>query len=469
MNPRLLSLAGLCAALTLAAPAFAADAPAAAAPATAPDIIATAGNATSDIAAAQAIEADNPKHLPAFPGAEGYGALATGGRVGTVYHVTNLNDAGPGSFRDAVSQGHRTVVFDVGGYVDLQSDVHVASNITIAGQTAPGEGIALRNREASFSGDSNVIVRYLRFRPGGTPGEEHKYAIAPEDASDVIFDHCSIEWASWDAIGMSRSHYITLQNCLIGEDIKLQQFGCLCESDDITFSHNLWIDNESRNPKAKGVVEYVNNVVYNWGVTGLAGAHSGTDHWVDVINNYFIKGPTAKSDHFAGEYWPSDHVYQNGNYAALACDGSLDGRLVVPDDFHGEADHGPPTFADTRFTHPIIPATIDTAAAAVDKVLAGAGASLHRDAIDTRLVAQVRSFGKDGKLIDGPADVGGFGDIAGGAAPVDTDKDGIPDAWETAHGLNPTDPTDAAKLTPSGYSNLEVYLNSLVAAPSATK
>ncbi len=405
--------------------------------------------------------AAEPAGLPAFPGAEGFGALATGGRGGSVYHVTTLSNAGPGSFRDAVSKPNRIVVFDVGGYVDLKSAVSVASDLTIAGQSAPGEGIVLRNYEVSFSGSHNLIVRCVRFRHGATPGQDKKYAVGAGKCDNVIFDHCSVEWASWDSVGMSESKNITMQWCLIGENIDLQRFGCLCESDNVTFSHNLWIDNTSRNPKAKGIIEYVNNVVYNWGVTGLAGGHSGADHSLDVINNCFVKGPNS-NDHFAAEYWPSDHLYQSGNLAVLGRTGRFDARPVTPDDFRGESGHGPPTFLPTRTTHPAVPVTVDTAEAAFQKVIAGAGDSLHRDSHDTRLVAQARSLGQEGKIIHNPTEVGGFGEVVGGPAPADSDQDGIPDAWELAHHLDPKDPADALKRDPTGYTNLEQYLNSLV-------
>ncbi len=400
-----------------------------------------------------------PPPLPAFPTAEGFGALATGGRGGEVYHVTNLGDAGPGSFRDAVAKGHRTVVFDVGGYVDLKSAVSVTSDLTIAGQTAPGEGIALRNYEVSFSGSHNLIVRYVRFRHGVTPKQEKKYAVGAGSAENLILDHCSIEWASWDGVGMSASKNITMQWCLIGENIDLQRFGCLCESDQVTFAHNLWIDNQSRNPKAKGIIQYVNNVVYNWGVTGLVGGHSAAEHSLDVLNNYFIQGPDS-SAHFAGEFTATDHVFQSGNLVALGKGGTLNGRPVLDGDFGGGKDA--PTFVAQVFNHPTVPVRMDSAAAACDQVLAGAGVSLHRDRIDLQLIAQVKSYGKTGKIIHDPSEVGGFGEILGGTPPPGATGDGIADAWKIAHGLDLKDPAVArGDYNHDGYSNLEKYVNEL--------
>jgi pectate lyase len=405
--------------------------------------------------------------LPAFPGAEGFGAAATGGRGGEIYHVTNLNDSGKGSFRDAVSKPHRMVVFDVGGYVDLKSAVQIADNLTIAGQTAPGMGIGVKNYEVSVSKGKNIIVRYMRFRLGLTPKMEKKYSIGCANAETILFDHCSIEWGRWDCIGMEDSKNLTYQYCIIGEGIDPQRFGCICESDNVTFSHDLWINDESRNPKAKGTIQYINNVVYNWGVGGLVGGHSEADHTLDAINNYFIKGPSSVKSSPVSEYWPSDKVYQVGNYVKLTPGGTLDGRLLKDSDFTDTKDNKGPTFMKkASLASPTYPVTVDTAEAAFAKVVASAGCSIQRDAIDQRLIKDAQSLGASGKLIKDPEDVGGFGTITGGTPPQDSDQDGIPDAWETAHGLNPNDPSDASKLDPSGYTNLEVYLNSLV--PSST-
>src|ERR1051326_1639191 len=257
----------------------------------------------------------------AFPGAEGFGKLATGGKGGQTVHVTNLEDSGAGSFRDAVSKSSRAVVFDVGGIIHLKSNISVADNITLAGDTAPGDGITLYGRSVSFSGRSNIVVRYLRFREG-IQGERGKCSVNISSGSQMIFDHCSIEWGRWDCLGVTQgSHDITFQNCIIGQGIDPQRFGCLADSvTNITFTHNLWIDNQSRNPKAKGTIQYINNVVYNWGVTGLVGGHSEADHHLDAIANYFIKGP-ASNDRCLGMFARTDKVFQKGNYADLDRDG----------------------------------------------------------------------------------------------------------------------------------------------------
>jgi len=397
--------------------------------------------------------------LPAFPSAEGFGALATGGRGGEIYHVSNLNDGGPGSFRDAVSKGPRIVVFDVAGYIELQSPVSVGSYITIAGQTAPGEGISTKNYEVSFSKSHNVIVRYMHFRQGLTPKQEKKYAVAIEGAGNMIFDHVSIQFGRWDCIGMSKSSDITIQDSIIGPGVAPQRFGCLCESENVTFSHNLWISNQSRNPKSKGVVQYVNNVVYNWGVNGYVGGHSAADHGADVIGNYFIKGPSSGKV-FAGEFKPTDHIFQQGNYAALNMDGTLDGRLVLPEDFGGGGNA--PTLVATATVKPPVDVKLDSAEAAYHKVAAGAGCSLQRDSVDTVLIGDLTSLGKNGKTISDPAQMGGFGEIKGGPAKIKAGGDGIPDEWKKAHGIDPMDANGAnGDYNHDGYTNVEKFVNEL--------
>jgi len=355
--------------------------------------------------AAQALEL-------AFPSAEGFGALATGGRNGEIVRVTNLEDSGPGSFRDAVSKPNRFVVFDVGGVIRLKANVAVPSNVTLAGHSAPGEGIAFYGKSVSFSGSSNVIVRYLRFRQG-INGDRGKCSINISKGSNMIFDHCSVQWGRWDSLGVTQgSSDITFQHCIIGEAIDPQRFGALVDSvTNVTLHHNLWINNQSRNPKAKGQIQYHNNVVYNWGVTGLVGGHSAADRQLDALGNYFIKGPSS-NDRFAGQFASTDHVFQRDNYADLDCDGKLNGRSVAEKDF-GEGKDAP-TFTAQPFLSPPVPVKLESAEAAFHKVIAKAGASLRRDAVDARLIAEVSSFGKLGKISRSEEEVEGMGEIKSG-------------------------------------------------------
>jgi pectate lyase len=343
--------------------------------------------------------------VPAFPEAEGFGALASGGRGGETNVVTNLNDAGPGSFREAVSQRRRIVNFNVGGILRLKSNVSVASDVTIEGQSAPGEGITLYGHSVSFSGSSNVVVQYLRFREG-IGGDRGKCSVNIAGGANMIFDHVSIEWGRWDCLGLTQgSHDVTIQDSIIGEAIDPQRFGALVDSvNNVTLSHNLWIHNHSRNPKAKGTIQYINNVVYNWGVTGLVGGHSGADHQLDCIGNYFIKGPSS-NDRFLGMFTATDKVFQSGNLADLDRDGSLNGREVIERDFSDSG--GGPTLVTNSFLRPPVAVAVDRAEVAYQKVIAGAGCSLHRDAVDKRLIGDVQSLGKKGRIIHDESETGG--------------------------------------------------------------
>jgi len=402
-------------------------------------------------------------NLPAFPGAEGFGALATGGRGGEVFHVTSLEDSGPGTFRDAVSQPRRIIVFEVGGVVRLKSNVAGSSDLTILGQTAPGEGIGLYGRSVSFSGRTNVIVRYLRMREG-IAGDRGKCSLNLAGSANMIFEHDSIQWGRWDCLGLTQgSHDITFQNCILGQGVDPQRFGALVDSAlNITFSHNLWIDNQSRNPKAKGTIQYINNVVYNWGGNGLVGGHSGADHQLDAIGNYFIKGPSSSS-RFASEFTSMDNVYQKDNYADMDRDGKLNGKLVAEAGFGESA--SAPTFVSAPFLHPQIPVTIDPAAVAFRQAVEGAGCASRRDAVDRRLIAELTSLGGSGQIVKSEAEVGGMGEIAGGALPVSSAHDGIPDAWKIAHGLDPKDPNLATgDYNHDGYVNIEKYASDLAGA-----
>jgi pectate lyase len=342
----------------------------------------------------------------AFSSAEGFGRFASGGSGGETVHVTTLNDSGVGSFRDAVSKPNRIVVFDVSGIIRLKSNVAVSSDISIFGDTAPSNGITLYGRSTSFSGQKNVVVRYVRFREG-IAGDKGKCSVNLSKGSDMIFDHCSIEWGRWDCLGLTQgSHDITFQNCIIGEGVDPQRFGSLTDDvKNITYTHNLWINNQSRNPKAKGKIQYINNVVYNWGVCGLVGGHSAGDHFQDVVGNYFIAGPNSNK-HAVGECAKTDHVFLKGNFVDLDKDSQLNGRELVEGDFgSGES---APTFVAVPSNGSLENLKIESAESALTNVLAQVGCSLHRDSVDARLIDEVKSFGKVGKIIHSEAEVGGL-------------------------------------------------------------
>jgi hypothetical protein len=393
---------------------------------------------------------------PAFPGAEGFGALASGGRGKPVAVVSNLNDDGPGSFRQAVSHAGATVVFATSGVIHLKSNLVLASDLTIAGQTAPGSGITIADAKVSMTDAHNIVIRYMRFR-GGIAEARGSSSLNLANASRVMVDHVSIEWGRWDNIQTNGNTHSTIQHSIIGQGIVPQRFGCLCESDYLTLSHNLWIDNKSRNPKSKGHIQYVNNVVYNWGVAGYVGGHGAADHYADVVNNYFIAGPES-SAHFIGEFTKTDHTYAEGNHVDADRNGKLDGRLAGPDEFERA---GADVIAQPTLT-PEVAVRVDPTTSLVQLVSGNAGDTLCRDAVDRRLIDELLSFGVTGKFVADETEVGGLPPQFPGVVPQDTDGDGMPDDWERSHGLNPNDPMDGPAIdATSGYSHLELYLNEL--------
>jgi hypothetical protein len=389
----------------------------------------------------------------AFPGAVGVGAAATGGRGGAVYHVTNLDDSGAGSFRDAVSASHRIVVFDVGGYVQLGSAVSVKSNLTIAGQTAPGGGIGIMGREVSFSGASNDIVRDIRFRQGDLDADSGKSGINLLNASTMIFDHVSIEFGQWDDIDAVGATNVTVQNSIDADPIG-QQFGAHTETGPFTWYGDLFANAHNRNPLAKANTQYVNNVVYDYQAGYTAGNSSG--HFLhDVVGNYFIAGPRTTSASNAYYQLGNQSVYNSGNVLDANRDGALNGSALALG--AGATALASPWNATTTAL------ATRTAAAAYTQVTGHAGA-VPRDQVDAQVVADTTSLGTAGNLWSHQTATGlgndGYGTIAGGTAPADTDRDGMPDAWETRYGLNPTDPSDATgDFDRTGYTNIEKYLN----------
>lgn len=392
----------------------------------------------------------------AFPGAEGFGRFAEGGRSGMVYHVTNLADSGKGSFREAVSAPHRTVVFDISGVIHISRRVSVSDHITIAGETAPGMGIVVYGDGVSFSGSNNDIVRYIRFR-GSIAMSRGSCTLICDNAHDMIFDHVSVEWGRWDDLHIKNSSNITLSYCIIGEGIDPQRFGALLEGPvNLSIHHCLWINNQSRNPKGKAKMEFVNNVLYNWGSNGFVGGHSAADHYQDIVGNYFIAGP-GSTDHFLSLFTKTDHVFEKGNYVDLNKDGKLNGRTVTAADFEKTG----ATLVRSRQAGSFPDDSVQKAAAAYQTVLAQAGASLKRDPVDSRLINALASLGTRGAIIHKEAEAGGQPAISTEKTPRDRDQDGMSDKWEKTHGLNPRNPADGNIKGPDGYTRLETYLHAL--------
>lgn len=395
--------------------------------------------------------------VPAFPGAQGFGAAATGGRGGTVVHVTNLNDSGPGSFRDAVSQPNRIVVFDVGGYIVLQSPVSVYGNITIAGQTAPGDGIGIMGGEVSLSNKSNIIVRNVRFRQGNLDPQHGKSALGMSNSSDIILDHCSFEYGQWDSIDAVKTSDFTVSNSLIADPI-YQQFGAHVERGPSTFYRNLWVNAHNRQPLAKDNTQYINNIVYDYEL-GYTVGNTGGYFSHDIINNYFIAGPATStpSDNFF-QMNNKQTVYAVGNMLDADKDGTLNG---TPDNTVGSSLVATSPWASSTTSIPTLSATD-----AFPSVVGSAGA-WPRDAVDQLAVDNTNSLGTVGELYKDQAVTGlpndGYGTLNGGTLLPSTTGDGIPDYWAQAYGISTTDPNAAtANFGTTGYTNLEAYFNSLV-------
>ncbi|KIC62118.1 LamG-like jellyroll fold domain-containing protein [Chryseobacterium taiwanense] len=431
----------------------------------------------------------------AFPEATGFGRFTTGARGAAnpqIYLVTNLNDSGAGSFRDAVSQPGRFVIFKVGGIINLQSVVAVAANTTIAGQTAPGEGIVFLGPRVSFTGANNTIARYLRLRYGGTSQNQDASGIA--NGANIILDHMTFTWGTdevfsvnWDNNGTSPDN-ITIQNSIIGQGMHRHNHsaGGLMQpppGGKISLIGNLYICNKTRNNKIKGINEFVNNVVYNWGNYGntyghtqsgeayIMGGDSAGASYANIINNYFIGGPntssTVSTPFSVGN--ANFNLYGTGNYFDNNKNGTLDGTLV-PQDLTGYPVGDITAIQSTAYDYPMKNTTV-TAVAAYNKIVASAGASYpRRDQVDQLMISDLMSKGTTATYVYVQTDLttqfgftnGGAGHVYGAPAPLDTDNDGMPDAWETANGLNPNVfDALAVSTTYAPYLNIEVYINGL--------
>lgn len=406
------------------------------------------------------IAATMQAQLPSFPGAEGFGALATGGRESKkIVHVTNLNAEGAGSLAEALNGSDRIVVFDVGGVIKLSPSQMVSidkhNNITVLGQTAPGQGITIYGNRVLIRNCSNIIFRYIRMR-GSINMASDAETLTMDYAENVILDHCDISWGRWDNVHIKEANNITWQNCIISEGIDPQRFGAITDGTrNWTISHCLWINNHSRNPKMKCYAQMINSVVYNGG-NGVVGGHSSADNYQDLINNYFIAGPVGNSAY--SQWTETDHLYQSGNLMDSNKNGVLDGSLYT---------NSSATNMDFPHFSPDIPVTIETPEEAYASVIDQVGCSRSRDDHDTRLITHLKSLGTLGSIIDSEEDVNGIGTLDGGTAIVDTDKDGMSDEWETANGLNPNDASDAVlDSNGNGYLNIEDYANSLAAVTS---
>jgi hypothetical protein len=441
---------------------------------------------------------------PAFPGAEGFGEYTTGGRGGRVIKITNLNDSGEGSFRAAVeAEGPRIVVFEVSGTIPLESKLYInKDDLTIAGQTAPGDGICLKNYCVYITA-SNVIIRYMRFRMG----DEHKQvddALGGQGSRNMIIDHCSMSWSIDECASFYANENFTMQWCLMTESLRnafhygAHGFGGIWGGNKATFHHNLLAHHTSRNPRLRGhklnsptnaeLVDIRNNVFYNYGHNGAYGSEGGGSY--NMVNNYYKYGPGTKPkvkkrflkiNAASAEY---NWLEIEGSHGVFYIDGNYvyGNDLVTSDNWAGGVEWEERMSKDKvrskkEFAHGSI--VTDSAKDAYEKILQYAGASLKRDAVDTRAVKDTRTGtasimdggrGSTNGYIDTQSAVGGWPVLKSKPAPIDTDGDGMPDEWEMEYNLNPKDPTDGNNdKDGDGYDNIENYINSLVVQHVDTK
>lgn len=437
----------------------------------------------------------NSPTAPAFPGAEGYGASATGGRGGAVIAVTNLDDSGPGSLRAAVeTPGPRTIVFQVSGTIALASDLTISEgDLTVAGQTAPGDGITLANYSLKIDAD-NVIVRFLRVRvgdEGSREGASGRDSLACRFTDRVIVDHCSFSWSIDETASAYQNTNFTMQWCIVSESLRESLhhkgphgYGGIWGGYSATFHHNLLAHHSSRNPRFNGNArlddsaaadrtDVRNNVFYNWGDNSGYGGEptaTGIPSLFNLVGNYYKPGPATRPSTddriFHPDPIPGDPAIYSHYYIA---DNVTEGTPETSaDNWRGVDGLEGVNPAAVRLSVPILstPLSTQTAENAYAAVLAYAGSiAPRRDSVDERILAEVATgtaqFGNHG-IINSQREVGGFPLLESTPAPVDRDADGIPDSWEHAHGLDPENPADRnSDSDGNGYTQLEDYLNSL--------
>lgn len=389
--------------------------------------------------------------LIAFPCADGYGKASKGGRGGDVYEVTTLSPTGPGSLGEAISaSGPRTVVFKVAGNIEGSFSIN-NDFITIAGQTAPGDGVCIKGN-LSIKG-SDIILRYIRVRPDAS-GDA---ITGGGGSSRVILDHISASWSGDEVLSVYGGDNTTFQYCLISEAASGDhRFGGIWGNDYGSYHHNLFAHNTSRTPRwtsnGSGHNDHRNNVIYNWGHNNCYGG-SGRDT-INMVANYYKPGPGTESgvrdriaDPNAGSWYVADNFV-------------VGSERVTNDNWLGVS-------GGTKLETPwdAMPIRQQTAEQAYETVLEQVGCVLpNRDSVDARIIQEVSTgtatHGTNG-FISRPADVGGWPELAGGTPYVDADHDGMDDAWETANGLNPNDPEDRNQTNAVGWTMLEKFLNSI--------
>ena len=414
--------------------------------------------------------------IPAFPGAEGFGSFTPGGRGGKVYLVTSLLDYGPGekpipgSIREAVeAEGKRIVVFRVSGTIELKAPLIMSKPyITIAGQSAPGEGICLKNYLLLVSDTHDVVIRYLRGRPGGQTREEQD-AISVSSSDNVVIDHCSANWSTDEALSVNGNN-ITVQWCIIAEALNrsfhpkgAHGYGALIRSNTsgISYHHNIFAHNTNRNPRpgsrhgSPGIVfDFRNNVIYDWGYN--CGYNNDERTRMNYVGNYLKAGPSTKESVSRVAFKPGatkTQIFLANNFFEGFPEANRDNwkMIKMPEEWAGKV--------KTAAPFPSPPTRIHPPREAYRLVLTEAGASLPvRDAVDRRIVREIQNG--TGGIVDSPDQVGGWPEYPSAKAPLDSDWDGMPDSWEEQHHLNAQLTKDnAADPDQDGYTNIEEFLN----------
>jgi pectate lyase len=392
----------------------------------------------------------------AFPTAEGYGQYAQGGRGGKTLWVTNLNDAGPGSLREAVeTPGPRTVTFRVGGIIELKSQLSITEPyLTIAGQTAPGDGVCLKGRRVHVNAH-DVIIRYLRVRLGDEQRTSDDAIATYRNGHDVILDHCSASWSVDETLSATHARNVTVQWCFITESLNRSShtkgrhgYGSLINGQEVSYHHNLYAHHSSRVPRpAECILDFRNNVIYDFG----RGYNHNEKTRMNYVGNYIKpRGDQRFSFQVGG---PNSRIFFADNFHAADPAATRDNGLLFRLQNTTLAEiAAPQAFA-------IEPTTTDSPEAAYVRVLQSAGATLpRRDAVDARIVDQVTNG--TGKIIDSQNEVGGYPEYKSGPAPSDADDDGMPDEWETKHGFARRAADNNQDADGDGYTNLEEFLNS---------
>ncbi len=436
----------------------------------------------------------------AFPGAEGFGQNATGGRGGQVIYVTNLNDSGTGSFRAAVeTAGPRYVLFKVSGNIELKSSLTIRNgDLTIAGQTAPGDGICIKDYPVTISAD-NIIIRFMRFRMGDAAQQEGD-ALGGRFHKNIIIDHCSMSWSTDECVSFYANENTSVQWCLISESLRnsvhgkgAHGYGGIWGGKNASFHHNLLAHHDSRNPRLgetaddefalTDLVDLRNNVIYNWRGNSCYGGEAMN---VNIVNCYYKPGPaTTKEERIISidknkkENTPIYGIWGkffiDGNYIEGSTRATNDNwQFGVYNQFHssyGDVSASEKMAMRIYEEHPIDGnVTTHSAEEAYEKVLDLVGASLVRDAVDSRVIDNVRmggysfegSLGSTKGIIDSQADVGGWPQLASMDPPTDTSGDGMPDVWKEMMKLDPQKKQANGHSLSTGYENIEVYLHYLV-------